>query len=176
MKRIFLVLGMILLACSAFSRAGEKTSAPTAAEPTERENPAPTEAGDADDWDGVYVSPFCTLLGEGDTQTENYGNSFILNWGWKALTREQVLDYLENAITKVTVNGEEITDAQQGEVYQEDEEYHVFWYKNLGVLDRGKYTMTFFEKYRNKIFDGWDYFGPGTDNESVEDTCYLIVE
>jgi hypothetical protein len=52
----------------------------------------------------------------------------------------------------------------------------VFWYKNLGVLDRGKYTMTFFEKYRNKIFDGWDYFGPGTDTESVEDTCYLIVE
>ncbi len=143
-------------------------------ESMKQETPAPTVA--SDDWDGIYVSPFCTLLDERDTQTETYGNAFILNWGWKAMTRDQVLDYLENAITKVTFNGVEVADAERGEIYREEDIYHVFWYKNLGVLGRGKYTMTFFEKYRSKIFDGWEYFGPGTDNESVENTCYLIVE
>jgi hypothetical protein len=32
-----------------------------------------------------------------------------------------VLDYLENAITKVTLDGEEITDAEQGDVCAEDD-------------------------------------------------------
>lgn len=170
---------MALLSCTLadqvaheFSPASSQETSNT--ESVDRSSPSPTidilGAGT------VYVAPFCALLGEGDTQTENYGNIFILSWGWIAQTREQVLDYLENAVTKVTFNGVEITDAERGDIYAEDEAYHVFWNKSLGVLDRGKYTMTFFEEYRNKIFDGWEYFGPGTDNESVEDTCHLIVE
>jgi hypothetical protein len=174
MKRIILVLGVALLSCSLMDQAAGQFFPMREVEPTEQADPTPAENGE--DWDGIYVAPFCTMLGEPDTQTEPYGNPFVLNWGWKALTREQVLDYLENAITKVTFNGAEITGAEQGDVYAEDEIYYVYWYKQLGVLERGKYPMTFFEKYRNKIFDGWEYFGPGTDNESTEDTCYLIVE
>jgi hypothetical protein len=119
MKRFFLVLGMALLACSALTRAGEKTSPPPTIESTERIIHGATIANG--NGDVIYVSPFCTLLGEADTRTENYGNSFELNWGWKAITKQQVLDYVENAITKVTFNGEEITDAEQGDVCAEDD-------------------------------------------------------
>jgi hypothetical protein len=176
---MLLILSMALLSCSLADRVAQEFAPPSpqvtsATESADRSSSSPTI--DIRGAGTVYVAPFCTLLGEGDTQTEKYGNIFILSWGWIAQTREQVVDYLENAVTKVTFNGEEITDAERGDIYAEDEAYHVFWNKTLGILDRGKYTMTFFEEYRSAIFDGWEYFGPGTDNESVENTCYLIVE
>jgi hypothetical protein len=175
MKRILLVLSMALLSCSLADQVAREFSPDSSiTESVDRTSPSPTI--DISGAGTVYIAPFCTLLGEGDTQTENYGNIFILSWGWIAQTREQVLDYLENAVTKVTLNGEEITDAERGDIYAEDEAYHVFWNKYLGILEHGKYTLTFFERYRSKIFDGWEYFGPGTDNESVEDTCHLVVE
>jgi hypothetical protein len=179
LKRILLVLCMALLSCSLADQVANEFSPASSPETSITETvdqSSPTPTIDISGAGTVYVAPFCTLLGEGDTQTETYGNIFILSWGWIAQTKQQVLDYLENAVTKVTFNGEEITDAERGDVYAEDEAYHVNWYKTLGILDRGKYAMTFFEKYRSKIFDGWEYFGPGTDKESVENTCYLIVE
>lgn len=177
-KRTFLISGIALLACSTVDRIRVPFSdtEPIAAGLTPAAETFPTPTIDPAGRNVVYVAPFCTLLGEDDTHTEAYGDAFELSWGWKALTRRQVLDYLESAVTKVTFDGGQITDAKRTEVYGADGEYHVFWEKDLGVLARGKYVMTFFEKYTFKIFDGWEYFGPGTDAESVEDTCYLIVE
>jgi len=177
MKRIYLVFALALLSCSVMDQALKKTSStpePSLLESTKQILPSPTV--DESGANIVYVAPFCTILGEEDTQTEEYGNAFELSWGWKAQTEQQVFDYIEAAITKVTFNEEEITDAEQTDVYEEGGTYHVFWWKSMGVLERGKYKMTFFEKYETEIFDGWDYFGPGTDNVSTEDTCYLIVE
>jgi|WetSurMetagenome_2_1015567.scaffolds.fasta_scaffold119828_2 hypothetical protein len=179
MKRFCLVLGMALLSCTMLDRAvGQfspiSPSATSAAESTDRPSPSPTvDVGGANT---IYVAPFCTLLGEGDTQIEGYGGLFLLSWGWVAQTEQQVWDYIENAETKVTFNGDTVADGKRSDVFGRDDTYHVYWEKSLGVLPRGKYAMTFFEKFKEAIFDGWEYFGPGTENESIEDTCYLIVE
>jgi len=179
MKRIYLVLCLTLLSCSLADQAMDHFSSVRSLETTDadslyHQSLLPTI--DAGGVDPIYVAPFCTILGEENTQIEDYGNRFILSWGWKAQTEQQARDYLENALVKVTVNGEAVSDAERSEIYEEEETFHVFWEKSLGVLDRGAYTMTFFAKFRNAIFDGSDYFGPGTENESMEDTCYLIVE
>lgn len=168
MKRMILVFSLALLACSALSRAA---GAETAAATPETEPTAGAGTGEL-----VYIAPFCTLLDHPDTQTEAYGSTFLLSWGWKATTRQYVLDYLESAVTKVTFNGAEVTDAERGDITTDGEIYEIFWEKNLGVLARGKYVLTFYEKYAARFSDGWSEFGPGTDVESVEDTCYLIVE
>jgi hypothetical protein len=174
MKRIILILCIASFACSLVDQAVNQLSPTSDAELADRTTPSPTvEVSGADT---VYVAPICTILGEEGTRTEDFGNVFKLGWGWEAQTEQQVRDYLENAITKVTFHGETVADAEQTDVFESEGAYHVYWEKNLGVLDRGKYTMTFFVEFRNAIFDGSDYFGPGTDNESIEDTCHLIVE
>jgi hypothetical protein len=176
MKRIFIVFGLALMACATLTQLGRNaastalpTNTPEESKPTEQAIVTPSGTV-------IYVAPVCTILDEEDTRVEAYGNMFELAWGWKAMTEQQVRDYLESAVTRVTFNGEEVTDLEQTSIYESEGAYHVDWWKILGVLDRGKYAMTFFETYETKIFDGWDYFGPGTDNESTEDTCYLIVE
>jgi hypothetical protein len=171
MRRNILVLVVALLSCTTLNRVGSSLSATPAQESAESGPTAPAGNGEL-----VYVAPFCKLLDHPDTQTETYGSSFLLNWGWKATARQYVLDYLESAVTRVTFDGAEVTDAERGDITTDGDVYEVFWEKNLGVLARGKYVMTFYEKYTRKFSDGWSEFGPGTDVESVEDTCYLVVE
>jgi hypothetical protein len=171
MKRILLVFGIAMLACSVLNRLEDSRSETATPESAASEQPVGAGSGST-----VYVAPFCTLIGRDDTQTEAYGGAFMLNWGWKATTRQYVLDYLESAVTKVTFDGEPVTDAGRTDITTDGDVYEIFWEKNLGVLPRGKYVMTFYEKYTRKFSDGWSEFGPGTDAESVEDTCYLIVE
>ncbi|MBN2084912.1 MAG: hypothetical protein JW748_06765 [Anaerolineales bacterium] len=174
MKRMLLALCTALLSCSLADQAVNSFSPTSDAESADRSSPSPTV--DPSGAETVYIAPFCTLLGEERTRTEDYGNVFVLAWGWEAQTEQQVRDYLENAMAKVTFNGESVADAERTDVYEQEGAFHVFWEKSLGILERGKYPLTFFVEFRNVIFDGMEYFGPGTDNESVEDTCYLIVE
>jgi hypothetical protein len=193
MKRILLIFAIALLACSTIYRICEKSPMPETTRdnetPTLMKN-TPTLKVDIDRTKEVQVSPttgsskekvisaspICTLLEEEDTETVKFGNEIKIIWGWEAKTEQQVNDYIGNAITRVTFNKIEITDAEQGEIFEDGGTFHILWWKMLGVLDRGRYEMTFHEEYKKKIFDGWNYFGPGSDIVITEDKCYLVIE
>jgi hypothetical protein len=176
MKRIFIVFALAILACTIVDRTGIKTTSQETIQSNENSRTRISPSPEINEWDIVDVSPFCTILDEDDTQSVPYGKAIRLSWGWEASTKQQVIEYVENAIIQVTFDGRIINDAVIGDIFVEDNAYYVFWEKLLGIMDRGTYEMTFSEEFRNKIFDGWKYFGPGTTNERVEDKCYLVIE
>jgi hypothetical protein len=176
MRRIFIVFALVIFACSIVDRTGIKTSTQEKPKISEDNQIILSPSPEINEWDIVDVSPFCTILDEDDTRRVDYGKAIRLSWGWEASTKKQVIDYIESAIIQVTFDGRVINDAMIGDIYVEDDAYYVFWEKLVGVLDRGTYEMIFSEEFRNKIFDGWRYFGPGTTHEKVEDKCYLIID
>jgi hypothetical protein len=185
MKRIFLVFALALLSCSTLNQLGAKPSAtpqpeevdsPTAESVPAKKTPRPTPTEEEIVQEPLFIPVYCTILGESDTRTVLFGQDINLYWGWLATTEEQVNDFIKNAVFTVTFDGSEIVDVVPSAVYPKDDAYGVDWVKPLGVLERGEYSTTYLVKFENKIFDGWDYYGPGSDYETIEDSCMLIVE
>jgi hypothetical protein len=185
MKRMLLVFALALLSCSTFNQLGAKPSATPQPEetdsPTAKSVPAkktlrPTPTEEEIVQEPLSIPAYCTILGESDTRTVLFGHDIYLFWGWLASTEEQVVDFIKNAVFTVTFDGTEIVGVEPSEVYAKDDGYGVDWVKPLGVLERGEYKTTYLVKFENKIFDGWDYYGPGSDYETIEDTCYLTIE
>jgi hypothetical protein len=154
---------VILLAAAACQPASSSSS------------PAPATSSEASP---VYVPAMCTLLG-GEVRTEApAGHPVILMWGWSAATKEQVEAYVRASILVVTVEGVEISGTPQGNIpYDETARlYKAVWTANLGILKRSIYTTTYTLAFREKIFDGVNYYGPGTENEKLEDRCEIEIK
>lgn len=126
----------------------------------------------------IYVPAFCTLIGQEVRVTIPAGRPITLWWGWGALTEEQVGDFLDSGTTVVTFDGAEVKgEMQDGISYDEANKQHeVLWMAKLGIVDQGLHRITYFQTFSRKIFDGWEYYGPGTNNETQEDYCEVLAE
>lgn len=125
----------------------------------------------------VYVPAMCTLMGNDPRMEVAAGHPLILMWGWSAATEQQIRDYLDAAIVRVTFDGREAAGKRQGGTpYDQNAEvYRVLWTAEVGVPARGIHVVTYLQIFSAKIFDGAEYFGPGTKNEKQEDRCEIEV-
>ena len=125
----------------------------------------------------VYVPALCTLMGREVRSEAPSGAPVILMWGWSAATQAQVEDYIRAAIVAVTFDGDEIEGEQSGGIpYDENAKlFRAVWTAAVGVVDPGVHAITYRLTFREKIFDGVDYYGPGTKHEKQEDACELDV-
>jgi hypothetical protein len=126
----------------------------------------------------VYVPALCTLMGREVRSEAPAGAPVILMWGWSAATQAQVEDYIRAAIVAVTFDGDEMEGEQSGGIpYDENAKlYKAVWTASVGVVDPGVHTITYRLTFREKIFDGLGYYGPGTKHEKQEDACELDVK
>jgi hypothetical protein len=46
----------------------------------------------------------------------------------------------------------------------------------VGILDTGEYEIQTILTFSQKIYDGFEYYGPGPDNPTMEGTCTVIVD
>jgi hypothetical protein len=167
MKRIAfspIIFSLVLAACqSAGSKPVASTQAPTS---------SPTDVSP------VFVSALCTLMGMEARSEIPGGRPVIVMWGWSAATVEQVQDYIQARVVVVTFDGGELTGEQQGGVpFDETTKiYRAVWTAGAGIPAKGLHAITYSLEFSRKIFDGTDYYGPGTKNEKQEDRCEIDVK
>ena len=126
----------------------------------------------------VYIPAMCTLIGNTTRSEVPVGHPVIVMWGWSAATEEQVRDYIRAMTVVVTFDGDEVEGERRGEIpYDETARlYRAVWMAEIGVVDPGIHTITYLLTFSGKIFDGFEYYGPGTDRERQEDKCEIDVK
>ncbi len=171
MKRLaWLPLLLALAACQPAATAAPATLAPAAitaaAKPTSMEL-AP-----------VYVPALCTLMGREVRSEFSAGHPAVIVWGWSAATEGQIRDYIRVSKVVVTFDGTEISGKQQGDIPYEEKAklYKAVWASNVGIPKPGIHTITYSLTFSEKLFDGFDSYGPGTDKEKQEDKCEIDVK
>jgi hypothetical protein len=125
----------------------------------------------------VYVPAMCTLMGRSPRTKVSAGHPVILMWGWSAATEDQMQDYLRAAVATVTLDGTEIQGRRQGEMPYDEAAgvFRAIWTSEVGILKIGLHTVIYRLTFREVIFDGFAYYGPGTKNETQEDRCEIEV-
>jgi len=128
----------------------------------------------------VRVMDYCSLYGNSPLEISQNDEVVIFD-GWMAKEKELVIDHILNVDIEVRLDGERITFDYISEIvpdYDNNnniEGYDVYFERNIGTLSPGTYRIEAEVNWEQKIFDGWDYYGPGTSNEKIEGYCEIIV-
>ncbi len=98
-------------------------------------------------------------------------------WSWFAATPELVQEHIAHAQYQVTLNGWFLPNVQVSEIQFRDGDYWVFYTADLGnAWKPGDYNIGFKLEWDEPISDGYDEFGPGTENERIESGCDFTIE
>ena len=106
-------------------------------------------------------------------------DELLLFWSWFAKTPEQVQDHLNNALYKVELRGMPLPDWSVSEIKQVPGSLNwwVFYTADLGgKWEPGTYGVNFAVRWVNPISDGYESFGPGTENELLDSGCLFTVQ
>jgi hypothetical protein len=162
MNRLSLLVLLLAAACQVSGPAASGMPTPTAARVLEP----------------VYIPAMCTLIGNPTRSEVPAGHPLTVMWGWSAATEAQVKDYIRTRIEVITFDGVELHGEQRGGIpYDETAKlYRAVWMAEMGVVDPGFHTITYSLTFSEKIFDGKEYFGPGTDKEKQGDKCEIEVK
>ena len=120
----------------------------------------------------AYVAWHC------DEEHVSTESEIVLFYYWTTLEKEQIGDYFPVAEHHVTINGLQtaIKTDGFGEIEQdEDGNFKQMYWMNLGSLDPGRYKINTIVDIKEPVFDGWDWFGPGTELPTFNRTCPVIV-
>lgn len=103
-------------------------------------------------------------------------DEIILFWSWFARTPEQVQEHL-NTVTYAVLYYDriELPNITITPIQQIGNNYWVFYYSRLGNLRPGRYFFNFKTRWSRAISDGYDEYGPGTDNPLIEGGCGFDV-
>jgi hypothetical protein len=126
----------------------------------------------------IDVYPFCTSIGKDKTTHVKASSPVNIVWGWSAKTEEQVNDFLQNSTTTITLDGNVIEGYQTRVIFINEirNDYEVLWVAPIGIMETGQHTITYDVKFTKQVDDGTSLYGPGTENESGHDECFILVE
>ena len=129
---------------------------------------------------GIDVFAICNnrALGPGAPTTLRDGATIDVFWAWFARTQEQIQQHIDNANYEVRVNGvllENWRDYQTDIRPAANNQYVVYWYVPYGPLTAGDYEITYQVTWTQPISDGFDEFGPGTENPFEQGNCNFTV-
>lgn len=102
----------------------------------------------------------------------------VVTWSWFAKTQQQVEDHLRAASYDVRVDGQSIINWQDYEskiVKGDDGYYYVYWFVPLWHPAPGTHKIDFQVSWAEKISDGFDTYGPDTNNPDAVSTCSFSV-
>ena len=96
-------------------------------------------------------------------------------WSWFTKTREQMDQHLANGNYAVKMNGAYFNPVQRSEPEQRGGNWWVFYTAPVGNLRPGHYEVDYQLTWNAPVNDGFDDFGPGTDNPIEANTCNFNV-
>jgi hypothetical protein len=106
-------------------------------------------------------------------------DEIVVYWSWFAKTADQVESHIANSSYVVTLNGQPFPEVRVSPIQRitGSANYWVFYTVNLGdKWQPGSYGINFALRWINTITDGYDNYGPGTENELLDSGCYFTVE
>jgi hypothetical protein len=100
----------------------------------------------------------------------------VVFWSWFASTAEQVQDHIDHVDYSVTYYQTLILpNVTVSEIQQIGGDYWVFYYSRLGNLLPGQYWIEYEVRWDFPITDGYEDFGPGTENNLLHGGCSFDV-
>ncbi|HSF83287.1 MAG TPA: serine/threonine-protein kinase, partial [Anaerolineales bacterium] len=125
----------------------------------------------------VYIEPYCEMFDESTVYIKEH-QPVIFWWRWDALTESQVRDHIASARYEIKIDGTNVDATSQSDIeYIADQGfYRISWYSSQIFLTPGRHTSSRYLEWTARIFDGWDWYGPGTDIVTEYHTCQIIVE
>ncbi len=106
------------------------------------------------------------------------GSTIVVWWAWIAKEESQIQQHLSAATYEVRVDGVLLTNVQagRGRIIQRAIDHIVYWYvPYLQPLQAGQHRITYRVTWSTAITDGFDNFGPGTNNPVEEGSCTFTV-
>jgi hypothetical protein len=135
--------------------------------------------GEASAQQGADVLAYCNERSFGRPAPSNLaaGSTIDVFWSWFAQTEAQIQDHLANVSYEVALDGVTLNYRDyRGPIRQQnDGNYWVYWYVPAGPLSAGPHEITYRVLWREQITDGYDVFGPGTNNPEQRGTCSFTV-
>jgi hypothetical protein len=128
--------------------------------------------------DSKNVLAYCSQRGVRPPNINTEDNVYI-EWSWYVSRSELMAQHLENATYTVRLDGQLLENWQNytTEMKLVSGQYYVYWYYPVGQLSAGQHTVTYLLSWDEEITDGYNSFGPGTDEEVNEGSCeFTVVE
>lgn len=100
-------------------------------------------------------------------------------WSWFAKTAEQVASHIANAQYAIRLYGQPFPDVNVSEIKQipGSANWWVFYTVKLGDKWKpGRYDINFSLTWRAPITDGYDDYGPGTENARFDGGCSFEIQ
>jgi hypothetical protein len=129
---------------------------------------------------GVDVFAICNdrSLGPGAPTTLRAGATIDVFWAWFARTEEQIQQHIANANYEVRVDGvllENWREFQADVRPAANNQFVVYWYVPYGPVGAGEHEITYQVTWSQPISDGFDEFGPDTENPFEQGNCNFTV-
>lgn len=97
-------------------------------------------------------------------------------WSWFARTPELVQQHIDNVIYEVSYYGNPFNrPVTVSEIQQRGRNYWVFYTIDLGNIPPGAHQIGYRVRWQQPISDGFDDYGPGTENEVLNGSCNFLV-
>ncbi len=129
--------------------------------------------------DGANVFAFCDdpVYGIPAPGSLRDGTYIDIWWAWFAATEEQVQDHIDAVNYEIRVNGDEVQNINDfvEDIVPAQTQYAAYWYVPYGPLPAGEYEIQFTMTWEAAITDGFEFFGPGTPNPFVQESCAFTV-
>lgn len=141
----------------------------------------PPASGSATVQTAARVFALCddlTLGGGGPPTTLAAGSTIVVWWGWLASTAAHIEEHLSAATYEVRVNGELLANVSRyrSSILRPTNDYAVYWYVPYDrALQSGTVQITYRVTWSRRITDGYQDFGPGTNNLVEEGSCTFTV-
>jgi hypothetical protein len=122
----------------------------------------------------VDVSPACPDEPD-QTRVIQHGSDILMTWTWVALTKDNVQDFQNTTEIEFKINQIKIDEVKQSPIYFGKNVFRVDIYKSIGVLDKGSYIFEASIIFKAYLTDGWKYYGPGTNTNSIDYKCTILI-
>jgi hypothetical protein len=105
------------------------------------------------------------------------GSTAEVWWYWYARTEEQIADHLAAAQYEVSINGQAVRRPMDyaKPIRESGPDVVVDFFYPTGELAAGTYTIEYRVTWSRQIYDGYNFFGPGTNTLDETGTCTFVV-
>ncbi|MBN8621027.1 MAG: hypothetical protein J0L63_19095 [Anaerolineae bacterium] len=103
-------------------------------------------------------------------------DNIVIFWSWYARTEAQTFDHIAKAQYSVTLNRAPLVEVVTSPVQKLGTNFWVFYTANIGNLSPGQYGVEYRLTWSETTTDGYDDFGPGTNNVEQYSTCSFTIE
>ncbi len=145
----------------------------------------PTQDGPAPQSDAARVQEGVDVLAYCDDNSFNApapmnlaaGSTIDIYWVWYATSDPYIQDHLSAATYEIAINDVPIrnVDLYRLPTQNTGTDRVVYWYAPAGPLAAGEYEITYRVTWSQRIFDGYNFYGPGSSFAVEEGSCTFTV-